>query len=162
MTDLHTSIEKPEYRIESTETELDQEELLWQAKIDELFEQIISWLAPLGYQCQILIVDMDDFIDDNDSEDEIVLPLLRSKSILRIIFSEEDYAEFLPLGPYVMGENYEEYFAQVNLEIGEYNFIIATKDKHSPWEIAEYLGFGKPRLYSPLNQERLTNALTVV
>ena len=154
MTDLHT-VEKPEYQIESTETELDQDELVWQAKIDELFGQIMSWLTPLGYQYQILIVSMDDFVDDNDSEDEIILPLLRSKSILRITFSEDDYAEFLPLGPYVMGENYEEYFAQVDLEIGEYNFIIAMKDKQSSWEIAEYLGFDKPRSFYSLNQEQL-------
>jgi hypothetical protein len=29
------------------------------------------------------------------------------------------------------------------------------KDKHSSWEIAEYLGFGKPKSFSSLNREQL-------
>ncbi len=152
MTNAQTSLGRQDYY-----AELDQDELVWQTKINELFGQIMSWFAPLGYQCQVLVVSVDDFVDDN--EDETVLPLLRSKSILRITFSEGDYAEFLPLGPYVMGENYEEYFVQVDLEIGEYNFAIVMKDKHSSWEIAEYLGYGKPKSFSSLNQEQLKMVL---
>ncbi|MEZ5671770.1 MAG: hypothetical protein R3E08_05070 [Thiotrichaceae bacterium] len=93
MTNAQTSLERQDYH-----TELDQDELVWQAKIDELFEQIISWLAPLSglIECKIIPILLDnyeEFLEDNN------LPVLppRTKHVLRIVFPSGKYAELITI-----------------------------------------------------------------
>jgi hypothetical protein len=136
------------------ELELNQDELLCQINLHELYKKITLWLDVIGLQCQLIRVDMDDFVDDG--EDEVDLPLIRSKSILRVLLSTDDHVDFLPLVPYVMGDNQVDYFAQVDFEIGERKYILVMKDKNGSWDIAEYMGYGKPKQFSSLSQVNLS------
>jgi hypothetical protein len=160
MTDLYTAVEKPEYRVESTETELDQDELLWQAKIDELFEQIISWFAPFSglIECKIipiLINNYEEFWEDHD------LPSLpqKTENVLRITFPSGKYAELLPSGPHIIGNNYEEYFAEVNLRMRNRRLVMVMVNKNSSWECAEYFGVYKPLIFTQFDQQTLNSFL---
>jgi len=160
MTDLHT-VEKPEYQIESTETELDQDELVWQAKIDELFEQIISWLAPFKglIECKVISISLNNFEAFLEDSELPTLPI-RKKSILRIIFPSGKYAELHPLGPYVMGNNYEEYFAKVTLRLNNRRFVIVMMNEGDiHWECAEYLELHEPLRLTPFNPQILISFL---
>ena len=134
------------------ELHLNQDELSCQINLHELYKKITLWLDVIGLQCQLVRVDMGDFIDDNDDKDEFDLPFIRSKIILRVMLSADDYVDFLPFGPYVSGDNQENYFAQVNIEIGERNYILVMRDRNGSWDIAEYLGYGKPQQFSSLSQ----------
>jgi len=159
MTDLHT-VEKPEYQIESTETELDQDELVWQAKIDELFGQITSWFAPFTglLECKIIPILLDNYEEFWEDHDLPSLPQ-RTKNVLRITFPSGKYAELLPSGPHIIGNNYEEYFAEVNLRMRNRRLVMVMANKNSSWECAEYLGVYKPLAFVPFDQHVLKSFL---
>jgi hypothetical protein len=151
MTNAQTSLGRQDYYVE-----LDQDELFWQAKVNELFEQIISWLSPFSglIECKIipiLLDNYDEFCEDND------LPALpqRTKNVLRLTFPSGKYAELLPSGPHIIGDNYEEYFAEVNLRMRNRRLVLTMLNKDSSWECAEYFGVHKPLAFVPFNQQIL-------
>jgi hypothetical protein len=160
MTDLHTATEKPEYRVETSETELDQDELVWQAKIDELFEQIISWLAPIKdfLECKVISILLDNYEKYWEDHDLPSLPQ-RTKSVLRITFPSGKYAELQPSGPHIIGDNYEEYFAEVNLRMRNRRLVMVMANENSSWGCAEYFGVRKPLVFVPFNQQILKSFL---
>lgn len=156
MSNTQTSLESPDFYVE-----LDQDELHWQTKIDELFQQIITWLAPFKglIECKMISIPLNNFEVFLEDSKLPTLPI-RKKTILRIVFPSGKYAELLPLGPYVMGDNYEEYFAKVTLRLNTRKFVIVMlneADLH--WECAEYLGLHKPLEFIPLNPQMLISFL---
>jgi hypothetical protein len=155
MTNAQTSLERQDYY-----SELDQDELVWQTKINELFEQIMSWFAPFSglIECKIISILIDNYEEFWEDHDLPPLPQ-RTKNVLRLIFPSGKYAELLPSGPHIIGDNYEEYFAEVNLRMRNRRLVITMSNKDSSWECAEYFGVRKPLTFVPFNQQILMSFL---
>lgn len=155
MTHAQTSLERQDYY-----AELDQDELVWQTKINELFEQIISWLSPFSglVECKIIPILLDNYEEFCEDHDLPALPQ-RTKNVLRLTFPSGKYAELLPSGPHVIGDNYEEYFAEVNLRMRSRKLVIVMAHEDSSWECAEYFGLQQPLVFVPFNQQVLRTFL---
>jgi len=128
----------------------DADDLLWEAKTNNLFDQIISWLTTYTniVTCNVITIPLGSFY------------FKRYKNILRVTFSSGKYTEFLPLGPYVMGNNGEGYFAKISLRINNRKYeIVNYNEKDDDWQIAEYIEYNRPLVFSPFNKTSLEMVL---
>lgn len=119
--------------------------LLWQSKIDELFDQIILWLEPFKelVECKIVSIPLSKYNEDKSLN-------IKDKTILRVTFSGGKYVEFMPFGPYSLGYNDEECFAKVTVRLSDRRIkmvIVLTNLNDSKWNCAN-MSFDKKMLYS--------------
>lgn len=155
-TQLQPSLEEQECY-----AEIDQDELLWQTKIDMLFQQIIAWLIPFEgiIECKLLAIPLNNFEAFLEGSK---LPVLATKkqNVLRIIFPSGKHADLLPFGPYVMGNNYGEYFAKVSVRLGNRKLVIVMENEcDTYWKCAEYRELHEPLELIPFNLQTLTSFL---
>lgn len=125
---------------------LENDDILSKNKVSDLFVDILQWLLPHKglVDCEVISYVVPNFREYWDTEtleeygDKIFSEKI--KSYLRIKFPSGNFATFLPSGTNIVGDNHEEYFAEVNLRMRQRRLVLVLKNKDSSWECALYRG----------------------
>jgi hypothetical protein len=146
-------------------TKTDADDILWENKVSDLFVDILQWFLPHKglVDCEVISYVVPDFREYWDAETveeyrDKTFPE-EIKSYLRINLPSGNYATFLPSGPNIVGDNYEEYFAEVNLRMRQRRLVLVLKNKDSMWECALYHGVRVPLEFTPFNEVALKKFL---
>jgi len=144
---------------------LENDDILSKNKVSDLFVDILQWLLPHKglVDCEVISYVVPDFREYWDAEtveeySDKTFPE-EITSYLQINFPSGNFATFLPSGPNIVGDNYEEYFAEVNLRMRQRRLVLVLKNKDSSWECVLYHGVRVPLEFTPFNEVALKKFL---
>jgi hypothetical protein len=139
--------------------------ILWEVIVSDLFVEIMQWLLPYKkLKCEVITFVVPDFKEYREDDGDIECPFPKTttektKSILRVTFPDGQYADFLPSGPHVVGQDYEDYLMEVVVGIGNRKLILVLTDENAKFKGAVYKNVETPLEFSKFNKNVLKDFL---